>query len=110
MPGQWGEFEEGCARVYEGSYAAERDSRFSCGKAYNRTPHSTADRTYSRGSILPRALCLSLAFSGPPLSIFACSCFSEAITVAISAAFSLNSGFDVSTAVGKTEIEAAWWA
>lgn len=67
-------------------------------------------KTYSRGSILPRARCFCRAFSGPPLSTRACSSFILAMTSRICLAFSLNSVAEVSTLVGSIDTADAWCA
>jgi hypothetical protein len=64
--------------------------------------------TYSRTNILPRAICLSLAFCGPPSSILACSSFILAIASLMATAFSRNSAEEVSTVVGMTERACSW--
>lgn len=64
--------------------------------------------TYSRGSILPLAICLSLAFAEPPPSIFLCSSCILAMTSPIRTAFSWYWVEDLSMFVGRTERAVAW--
>lgn len=59
--------------------------------------------TYSRGSILPLAICFSLAFAGPPPSIFVCSSCIRAMTSPICRALSWYWVEDLSTFVGRIE-------
>lgn len=65
--------------------------------------YSAALTTYSRGSILPLAICFSLAFAEPPPSILLCSSCIRAMTSPICRAFSWNWGADLSTFEGRNE-------
>ena len=65
--------------------------------------YSTILITYSRGSILPLAMCFSLAFAEPPRSIFLCSSCIRAKTSSNCLAFSWNWGADLLTFEGRTE-------
>lgn len=104
MPCQWGKFEERGSRIYKSSNTAREHS------APRQDMCRVVPKIYSRGSILPRARCFCLAFSGPPLSTRACSSFILAMTSRICLAFSLNSVAEVSTLVGSIDTADAWCA
>ena len=101
MAGERGELEEGGTGIDEGGNSTVLVSvNGRAGVQYR--------AAYSRGSIFPRARCLSRAFCGPPFSIRACSSVIRAMTSPIDCKFSLYSFEDVSTFVGRTDMAEAW--